>query len=399
MTLFGYGNTTKAIAKRYKNCKIYDDKFNEVSFDEYGNTLLPMSQFDPSLSTIEIVTPGIPPYNKTIKKAKNLISDLDFFAKEIPFSIWISGTNGKTTTTQMIDYILKAKGSQAGGNIGLALADMDFTAPIFTLEVSSFTLHYNKVAKPNIYILLPITPDHISWHGSFDEYEEAKLKPIKSLNEGEVAIIPSKYKDTPTDGFKICYENSSDLVDYFGFEVDKIEFKEPFLLDSLLALAVSKILFDEVDYELLNSFEVGSHKIEEFRDIESRLWVDDSKATNIDATLKALKLYEDKELLIILGGDDKGADIEELFIFMKSLNVKIFTIGTNAQKIKSLSNKYGIECEVSQRLEIAVESIDKVHTSKSIAILSPSASSLDQFSSYKERGESFKKAVRSLSRV
>jgi len=396
MTLFGYSNTTKAIAKKVKNCKFYDDKFKTPTVDESGFEIYPMECYTPQCFESEIITPGIPFFHKTISKAKNLMSDLDYFAQKLPYSIWISGTNGKTTTTKMTQHLLKDKNAIYGGNVGIALADMDFSKNIFILEVSSFTLHYTNIAKPNIYILLPISPDHISWHQSFENYEEAKLKPIKTLQEGEIAIIPKKYENIETAGFKICYENSSDLIEYFNFDREKIDFKEPFLLDSILALAVSKILFDEVDYDLINSFELEPHKIEKFRDKKDRLWIDDSKATNTDASIQALKNYTDEKLFLILGGDDKGADIKPLFEIIKNLNIEIFAIGSNMEKIYNLSNRFNLKCYKSENLKNAVESIDKKHNLESIAILSPASASLDQFSSYIDRGEKFKKEVFSL---
>jgi UDP-N-acetylmuramoylalanine--D-glutamate ligase len=187
-SLFGYGGTIKAIAKE-GGWDIYDDKFEEISFDKYGNKLIPSELFNPENSKLEITSPGINPTNPLIKKAKNLMSDYDYFYNKFPFSIWISGTNGKTTTTQMIEYLLP--NSQAGGNIGLPVANVDSNKQFWVIETSSFTLHYTKIAKPNIYILLPISPDHISWHGSFEEYEKDKLSPLNRMDERDIAIIPT----------------------------------------------------------------------------------------------------------------------------------------------------------------------------------------------------------------
>jgi len=200
-SLFGYGKTTKALAPYLKDVVFFDDKCHKPFRDENGYKVMPSSEFNPSYSTIEIPSPGIPPSHPNIKKAKNLISEYDFFSNVMPKSIWISGTNGKTTTTQMTTHLLKDKNAISGGNIGTPLGEMDKNATFWILETSSFTLHYTNTAKPDIYILLPIKPDHISWHGSFEEYEKAKLKPILKMKEGEVAIIPKKYKNIQTDGF------------------------------------------------------------------------------------------------------------------------------------------------------------------------------------------------------
>jgi UDP-N-acetylmuramoylalanine--D-glutamate ligase len=252
MTIFGYGKRTKAIVKKFGNCQVYDDKFSAVTFDKLGNEFLPPEMFDSEKSTLEITSPEIPPSNHLIKKAKNLISEYDLFSKAMPYSIWITGTNGKTTTTNMLQHLLEERGSQKGGDIENPLAELDVDAPIWILETSSFTLHYTKRAVPNLYVILPISPNHISWHGSFEGYEKAKLKPLDKMIEGEAVILPKKYKDYPTDAIKIVYENSEDLAKYFGIDIKKINFQKPFLMDALLALGVTKILFDEVDYNKLN---------------------------------------------------------------------------------------------------------------------------------------------------
>lgn len=90
-------------------------------------------------------------------------------------------------------------GADVGGNIGAPLAQMDEKAPIWVLETSSFTIHYTKKAKPNIYLLLPITPDHVSWHGSMEAYEEAKLKPFSWMQEGEMIVAPAKCQKRPDE--------------------------------------------------------------------------------------------------------------------------------------------------------------------------------------------------------
>jgi UDP-N-acetylmuramoylalanine--D-glutamate ligase len=395
MTLFGYGKTNQAIAKAYGNCNIFDDKFSEITTDG-SNRLLPSHLFDPDSSDIEIITPGIPPHHPLAKSAKNLISDYDFFYKDFPYSIWISGTNGKTTTTQMSEHLLKSKGAISGGNIGTPVCELDKSASMWILETSSFTLHYTKVARPNLYILLPITPDHISWHGSLEEYEKAKLKPLDHMQEGEVAIIPKKYADYPTSAHKITYDGSSDLADRMGIDISKIEFKDPFLLDAILALAVSKILFDEVDYDLINSFKTDEHKLEEIIDSKDRLWVNDSKATNIDATLEAIKRYKDKKIYIILGGDDKGVELDPLFEYIKDIDLEIYAIGANTKRLFDLASEYGVVAHECYTLQEAIKAIDLVYSTDGVALLSPAAASLDQFISYKARGELFKEKVFSI---
>ncbi|GHV05895.1 UDP-N-acetylmuramoylalanine--D-glutamate ligase [Campylobacterota bacterium] len=395
MTLFGYGKTTAAIARRFGDCQIYDDKFKQA--EPFGtNTLLPMAEFDPTRSKMEVVSPGIPPHHPIVSRAQNLISEYDLFANCAPFTIWISGTNGKTTTTEMIGLLLKNRGAIVGGNIGSPLAELDMQAQIWALETSSFTLHYTVRAQPNLYVLLPITPDHISWHGSFEAYEAAKLKPLALLNEGELAIVPAKYRAVPTKAFVCYYETDDDLAEFFDLDKSRVGFKGCFLQDALLALAVSKALFDETDYDLLNGFVVDPHKIEELRDAQGRLWIDDSKATNYDATLQAVEIYAAHELHLILGGDDKAADLTPLFDALAALNARIYAIGSNRDRLMQMAADRGIDAVLCGFLDVAVSKMSEAMGAEAVGLLSPAAASLDQFGSYKERGELFQKCVKEI---
>jgi len=390
IALFGHGKTTKAIAKRFGNCLIFDDSFKEESKDEFGNRLLPVKMFSTCKGDIQIPSPGFPPSHELIKTAPNLVSEYDFFEGDIPFSIWISGTNGKTTTTQMCEHLLQKKGAVSGGNIGEPLANLDKEKPIWILESSSFALHYTKKAAPDMYLLLQIKPDHISWHGSFEDYENDKLSPLGRMKEGSVAIVPSKYKDYPTKAKLLTYDNEYDLAKHFHIDIKKVTFKPPFLQDAILAMSSEKILFDKINYEKINSFKTDIHKLEEFQDSKERVWVNDTKGTNVDATIEAFKRYKNENILSILGGDDKGVSLDPLFEVLKPLHVKIFAIGSNTDKIVQLATKIGKEVVACYTLETAMELIQKEHTTDTIALLSPAAASLDQFSSYAARGELFK---------
>jgi UDP-N-acetylmuramoylalanine--D-glutamate ligase len=381
--ILGKGITALALKDKFPNATLYDDS----DFNEY----------DSNSNEYTVVSPGIPPYNNMVTNSKNLVSDYDLFSSIMPFTIWISGTNGKTTTTQMCQHLLKEYGSIYGGNIGVPLSHLDEKAPIWILETSSFTLHYTNNSKPNIYILLPISEDHITWHGSFQEYKNAKLKPLSLMNENDIAIVPNEFKDINTDAHLITYNNSDELCNYFDIEKNKIKFKEPFLLDAILAMATRKIIFDEINYDLINEFIIDKHKVEEFKDSKNRLWIDDSKATNVDATINAIVPYKEKEIHIILGGDDKGANLIPLFENIKDLNIKVYAIGTNSDKISNYCNDYKIKVENCLYLNIAVSKIDTNLDENSVAMLSPAAASLDQFKSYAHRGDEFKKLVDNLS--
>lgn len=383
--VLGKGLTAQAIKDKFANAILYDDKDFEL--------------YDKNSNEKTIVSPGIPPHNEMIKNSNNIQSDYDLYNEVMPFTIWISGTNGKTTTTQMCQHILENYNSLYGGNIGTPVSKLDTNASIWILETSSFTLHYTNIAKPNLYLLLPISEDHITWHGSFEEYENAKLKPLSLMKEGEIAIVPEKYRNYKSNAHIISYKNSDDLCNKFDIDKSKLKFKEPFLLDALLALCSKKIIFDEVDYKKINTFTIDEHKVEEFIDNKNRVWVNDSKATNVDATINALVPYKDMEIHLILGGDDKGANLLPLFENIKELNIKIYAIGSNCNRIEKYCNSYDIEVKNCKTLERSVEKINKNLKENSIGILSPAAASLDQFKSYAQRGKEFKSFVLDLSKL
>jgi len=176
-----------------------------------------------------------------------------------------------------------------------------------------------------------------------------------------------------------------------------------------LALTIQKILLDRCDVELLNSFVIEGNKLEEFRDARGRTWVNDTKATNIDASIQAVKRYEGKFLHLILGGDDKGVDMRPLFEALRGSKAQIYAIGSNTDKLMKLAGEFKIPAVKCEFLNVAVGEIDKrfkfdgvAKTSANsknldeIALLSPAAASLDQFSSYVERGDEFKKAISNL---
>ena len=330
--LFGYGLTTKAIAKKLGGgCTFFDDKCQEPYIDEQGNNIFPSSMFDPEKSELEVTTPSLKPGHPLLKKAKHLLSEYDYFlgqsheavgccpptaptqqnhnigavgtqhpteAKK-PFTIWISGTNGKTTTTQMLTHLLEKRGAVSGGNIGTPLADLDTDAPIWVLESSSYTLHHTHTASPDIYLLLPITPDHLDWHGTADAYEADKLKPLLTMKEGELALVPKGLNLPKTDAYVVEYDSDAFLCDYFTLDASKLNYKGAFLQDALLSLAITKVLFDETDYTLLNAFKRDAHRQEELKDSQGRLWVNDSKATNLDATVQAVKGYAEQYIHLI----------------------------------------------------------------------------------------------------
>ena len=427
-----------------KACAIYDDKpegkglemknVDSSSGGDVENILLDSREFCPESSALEILSPGIPPDHRYFGGAKKAVSEYDFIwslcrdlaslvdsricdeksglfkdsqgralgvrnrresaeiadlsrkaestkeAESPHTQIWISGTNGKTTTTQMLESILSPFGARAGGNIGTPLITLyEQNAPLWILETSSFALHYTRTATPSIYALLPLSPDHISWHNGFENYVCDKLSPLARMGVDSVAIVPSALRDHRLcQGFlgeAIFYTDSSDLRAYLlknglGNEnaLDSLPFFEPFLLDAYIALCCAFALSRQCPHittatflPTLASFTIGAHRMEEFyvRAFgESWLFVDDSKGTNTDATLQAITRYKDRALFLILGGDDKGADCSEIFTLLAGLKrVEIFTIGSNEPKLLDLAARHSVKAHKCGTLDCAMEKI------------------------------------------
>jgi UDP-N-acetylmuramoylalanine--D-glutamate ligase len=296
----------------------------------------------------------------------------------------------------MLTHLLAPRGAVAGGNIGTPLADLDPTAPIWVLESSSYALHHTHVASPDVYLLLPITPDHLDWHGSAEAYVADKLRPLLTMREGQLALIPKGLDLPPTDAWVVEYDSVEFLAEFFDLDSAKLRYRAAFLEDAMLALAVTRTLFDEADYDRLNAFTLDHHRQEEITDARGRLWVNDSKATNVDATLQALATYADRPIHLILGGDDKGVDLSELMDTIATMDITLYAVGSNHDKLMRMARDRAIPAHSCHTLAQAIPQIDTRLTQDEVALLSPAASSLDQFPSYAKRGELFMDSVRAL---
>ncbi|MRJ06873.1 MAG: UDP-N-acetylmuramoyl-L-alanine--D-glutamate ligase [Epsilonproteobacteria bacterium] len=372
---------------------VTDDSFQEVKRDNYGNLLVPPHLFPVEELELILTSPGFPPTHPLIRRGKGkIIGELDYI--NYPgFQIWVTGTNGKTTTTEMIHHLFPE--SEMGGNIGVPLGRLDKNAPIWVVEVSSFQLHWTQQATPDILVILPITPDHLDWHGSMEAYIKAKLSPITRMDERGVVIYPAdieKYLPPNPKPFQIPYQSVEDLITFFRLSPPK--FPPPFTLDEVLARGVRKIL--RWDDPGLEGFKIDPHKVEEFKDYRGRVWVDDSKATNLDAVHGALNRYQGRKIYLILGGVPKGQDFTPLFRRLARENVELFFIGKETDWLEKLGNKWRIPHHNVGTLERAVKEIDTLLTPEEVALLSPGCASFDQFRNYKERGEIFKRLVSQL---
>jgi len=151
-----------------------------------------------------------------------------------------------------------------------------------------------------------------------------------------------------------------------------------------------------VDYDAINAFTLDHHRQEEIYDHQGRRWVNDSKATNLDAAIQAVKTYEDRFIHLIVGGNDKGADLSPLFELIANKEVHLYTIGANSDKLAKLAKAFHITFTPCKTLENAINTIAQTLTPDQVALLSPAAASFDQFNSYQHRGEEFLKFVKNI---
>ena len=177
-----------------------------------------------------------------------LLSDCDLLVEPLatnktPLSVWIGGVNSQSAIMEMIQHLLKEKASFLSENISV-------------LKSSSFIPQDTNISISNIYVLLPMSPESISLHEDINTYIETELQVLKTMKEGEVAIVPDAYKNYKTNAYIISYADEKHLASHFGIDTQKVSFKHAFLVDALLAMSIEKILFDKIDYEKINAFEV-----------------------------------------------------------------------------------------------------------------------------------------------
>ncbi|WP_352418477.1 UDP-N-acetylmuramoyl-L-alanine--D-glutamate ligase [Proteiniborus sp.] len=388
---------------------------------------------DVDLGNIDLIvkSPGIPvdvPIIKAaLEKEIEVITDIEL-AYRITNNkfIAITGTNGKTTTTALTGELLKNTGvnCHVTGNIGVGIlweAVNSGEEDIFVIEASSFQLESTKNFKPQVSVITNITPDHLNWHKTFDNYVEAKKKVFINQQKGEYTImnyddllLREIGKDIESNLIFFSASNKLDKGVYVddcqiiindGLKTKRImdcrEIKIPgkHNLENALALVSIGWALDidtEVIAKTLKEFEGVEHRIEYVDSISGISFYNDSKGTNPDASIKAIEALK-APIILIAGGIDKGTGFED---FIESFNNKVkalILLGETKEKIKDtaiskgFSNIYivdNIEGAVNKSFELAVPG-DNI-------LLSPACASWDMFKSYEERGKIFKQAVKNL---
>lgn len=366
-----------------------------------------------------VVSPGIDPesvlaQNFSSRKIDMLGElELGFRSIDIPV-IAITGTNGKTTTTEMLAQMLNACGQRtiACGNIGKPLSEVAREKKPFdvlTVEVSSFQLETISTFRPSIALWLNFAPDHLDRYRSVAEYRAAKLRIFDYQTSDDVAVINAAERLPKLKARTVTFSAYDDRAD-FKLREGAIVFEDkPVLrmsqtklrgahnIENLMATLAAGhargISFEQMASALEN-YEPQPHRLEIVRMLGGVEYINDSKATNLDAVEKAL-LAQTKPVVLIAGGKDKGFTYEELRPLVKEKVRSTILIGEMAERIARDWNDV-TECERANSLAEAVDRASKLAKPGEVVLFSPGTSSFDMFKSYADRGDQFRELVRAL---
>jgi UDP-N-acetylmuramoylalanine--D-glutamate ligase len=375
---------------------------------------------DSSTYHMAVLSPGIDPASRLVhnfsSRGIDIIGELELgwrFCEKIPV-IAVTGTNGKTTTTELLAQMLNACGQRtiACGNIGKPLSEVareKQSFDVLTVEVSSFQLETIRTFHPSISLWLNFAPDHLDRYRSVSEYRAAKLRIFENQTNADVAVVNAIEKIPNIRSRTItfsAYANGGD----FRLSEGAILYRDESVLrladtklrglhniENLMAtLAVGTargLSFGEM-VPPLSAYEPRPHRCEFVREVNGVTYVNDSKATNLDAVDKALRA-QTKPVILIAGGKDKGFSFDPLRSLVKEKVRSTILIGEMAESIRR-SWAGAVESEIASSLADAVERAHSSAKPGEMVLFSPGTSSFDMFKSYADRGDQFRALVRAL---
>ena len=378
-----------------------------------------------------VVSPGIPlgvPELKTVRAfGMRILGEMELGTQFLQGEmIAVTGSNGKTTTTSLLGEILQASGraTLVGGNIGLPVVEMVPDAMPETwsvLEVSSFQLETIETFRPRIALVLNITPDHLDRHGSFENYAAAKARITENQTGNDLLVLNAEDKPTQMVAAKskagIFWFSPRRQVKQGAFvHGESIFFRaaegagpEPVMpvaeiplagahnVENVLAAVTAARLAGVASAVIrgaVKAFQAVEHRLEFVREVGGVRFYNDSKATNVDATAKALEAFPGG-IHIILGGKDKDSDYRTLLPLLQSRARTVITIGSAAEKIETQLAGL-VKIERAGTLDRAVAFAQEHATAGDVVLLAPACSSFDQFENYEHRGRRFKELVLAL---
>lgn len=370
-----------------------------------------------------VTSPGIPPHSDIMQRLKNakvqVISEIELAYTQtgVPF-IAITGTNGKTTTTALTAHILNEEYKAVPcGNYGKPPCDLlEEKLDYFICECSSFQLEYSPAFTPQISVFTNFTPDHIDWHKGLENYFNAKARIFKMPQAPAFSVLNAKdeklldfakecdgtvFMFAGEIGENCCYEKN-DAVYYKrnGKEEKIIDLKDCPLIGEhnyqniMCSVICAKLIGMDNDNikDAIMSFKVPEHRLEKFAQDDGITFYNDSKATNPEASLVAIRSFKSENVVLIAGGRDKNTDLTEFAQACKKHIKTVVLIGEAADRFETELRKNGYDNII--RENSMEEAVDKsVCINPDVVLLSPACASFDMYSGYEERGKVFKEYV------
>ena len=298
----------------------------------------------------------------------------------------VTGTNGKTTTSELLGAMLHAP---VAGNVGRALTELDGGDDLswIVCELSSFQLEDVHEFRPRIAVLLNLEPDHLDRHGSFEAYREAKLRVFENQQPDDVAIVPRGFGEVPGRGRRVEFSTDEPLP--AEPRIPGAHNRE----NAAAAVAAARAAGagEEQIAEALRTFSGVPHRLEEVAEIGGVRFVNDSKATNAAAARRAIAAFEEP-LHVILGGLGKNESYAELAADLRARGARAYLIGAAAEELAGEIDEH----EQSRDLATAVRAAAAAARPGEIVLLSPAAASYDQFRDFEARGDEFRRLVEEL---
>jgi UDP-N-acetylmuramoylalanine--D-glutamate ligase len=375
------------------------------------------------LMTADVVvkSPGIPDQAPVVKQlqesGKTIISEIEFASWYTQsFIIGITGTNGKTTTTRLIYHLLKTGGKDPGlgGNIGYSFAAMVATdpKPIYVLELSSFQLDGILTFRPDISLLLNITPDHLDrYQNNLDLYASAKFKIAENQSETDVFIFNEDDRQTAQRFSSYHFSPKLVKISQSMLSGNRLliagylfDLQHTVLIGkhnamnaacAIQAALCAGVAADSIQ-KGLESFQNDPHRLEHVRTLEGVLFINDSKGTNVNSVYYALEAMN-KPVVWLAGGLDKGNDYDEILPLIPGRVKALIAIGADNKPLKKVFKSMVPFYEIEEMKE-AVKHAYALAKPEGIVLLSPACASFDRYKNYEDRGNQFRNAVIDLNR-
>jgi UDP-N-acetylmuramoylalanine--D-glutamate ligase len=369
-----------------------------------------------------VISPGVPldirPLAAALRRGVPVVSEVEIGFRYLQGEIVaITGSNGKTTTTTLIGEILNATGRhvQVGGNIGTAMTSLVETSTpqtVNVVEISSFQLDTIRKFRPRVAVLLNITPDHLDRYADFEAYRRSKFRLFMNQTSSDVAVLnrddPQVYPlPVEIESRQQLFSQTTEIADgafrkgnhvFFGeshvMAVREIPLRGSHNVENILASISAASVYAvplPVIADVIRRFRGVEHRLELVDTINGIDFYNDSKATNVDSSIKAVESFR-SNIILILGGKDKGASYMPLVRAMKGRVKHVLLVGAAANKISEALGDLFPKTFVAS-IEDAVDKALHIGKAGDIVLLSPACASFDMFDNYEHRGRVFKQAV------